>query len=180
MCVNKMIYLKWALYAPVSIFVAILFRLLAPIVALFCNEDGWLPDWLSWFATPDNSCDGDEGHKERWPKDGLFWTYARRVAWLLRNVGYGFDIQVLGIEIKETDEITINGNPSIGEQSGISGTCYREAFRDGEKIAFQWYYVKHYKLLGKWNKCVRIGFGWKLWNEKPFIAQFWLYCNPVK
>lgn len=174
------IYLKWAALIVPSFFMSIVGRILAPVVALFCDDDGYLPDWLSWFATPDNSCDGDDGHRERWPKDGIFWTYARRVAWLLRNVCYGFDMQVCGVEIEETDVITCEGNPDIGDQSGISGKCYREAIRNGEKIAFQWYYVKHYKLFGKWNKCVRIGFGWKLWNEKPFIAQFWLYCNPVK
>ena len=174
-----MCFLWWAALLIPSLVMSIVGRLLAPGFPFFCYEQGWLPSWLSWFQTPDNSCDGDAGHKERWPKDGPFWTYARRVAWLLRNVCYGFDMQVCGVEIDETDEITCAGNPDIGDQSGISGTCYREASRDGKKIAFQWYYVKHYKFW-TWNKCVRIGFGWKLWNKKPFIAQFWLYCNPVK
>lgn len=174
-----MCFLWWAALLIPSLVMSIVGRLLAPVLPFFCDEQGWLPSWLSWFQTPDNSCDGDAGHKERWPKDGPFWTYARRVAWLLRNVCYGFDMQVCGVEIDETDEITCAGNPDIGDQSGISGTCYREASRDGKKIAFQWYYVKHYKFW-TWNKCVRIGFGWKLWNKKPFIAQFWLYCNPVK
>lgn len=174
------VVVRWIAYTPISLIFAVVGRLLAPILALFCDKEGWLPSWLSWFQTPDNSCDGDEGHRERWPLDGIFWTYARRVAWLLRNVSYGFDIQVLGVEIKETDTINVSGNPNIGDMSGISGKCFWLALRDEKPIAFQWMYVKHYKLFWKWPKCVRIGLGWKLWNEKPFIAQIWLYCNPVK
>lgn len=175
-----MAYAKWVLLLIPSYLMAIIGRILAPILPFFASDTGWLPKWLDWFQTPFDCLDGDDGHWERWPGTDAWSTYKRRVAWLLRNVCYGFDMQVCGVEIDETDEITCEGNPDIGDQSGISGKCYREAFRDGEKIAFQWYYVKHYKLFWKWPKCVRIGFGWKLWNEKPFIAQFWLYCNPVK
>lgn len=170
----------WVACIPFSLLFAVGGRILAPGLAFFCDDEGWLPNWLNWFQTPDNSCDGDAGHRARWPRDGVFWTYARRVAWLLRNVGYGFDIQVLGIEIEETDKITISGNTNIGDLSGISGKCFWLALRDEKPIAFQWMYVKHYKLFCKWPKCIRIGMGWKIWNEKPSVAQYWLYFNPIK
>lgn len=45
-----------------------------------------LPWWLGWFQTPDNSLDGDDGHKARCP----YWqSYFGRVRWLFRNPGYG-------------------------------------------------------------------------------------------
>ena len=63
-----MIYLKWfALIIP-SVIMAVVGRLVAPILPFFCDEQGYLPDWLSWFATDDNSMDGDAGHWERWPR----------------------------------------------------------------------------------------------------------------
>ena len=175
-------YLIWALLTFPSLIMAIAGRLLAPILPLFCNANGWLPDWLSWFQTPDNSCDGDAGHRARWPKDGFFWTYCRRVAWLLRNVAYGFDIDVLGKWVEPKDQITVIGNPDIGDLSGISGTCYRELIHEGKFIAFQWFYVRHYSIFS-FHKCIRIGLGWKLWNGvKPerYSAQYWFYFNPVK
>ncbi|HIU85219.1 MAG TPA: hypothetical protein IAC66_07640 [Candidatus Aphodousia gallistercoris] len=169
-------------FLPVSIAFAVIGRLLAPVLALFCDEQGWLPEWLSWFQTPDTSCDGDAGHHERWPKEGAFWTYARRVAWLLRNVSYGFDIQVLGADIFPGDTIKVSGNPDIGESSGISGLCIRELVRDGKTKAFQFFFVRHYQLFGV-DKCVRIGAGWKLWNgvkEVGYKAQYWAFFNPIK
>ena len=169
-------------FLPVSIAFAVIGRLLAPVLALFCDEQGWLPASLSWFQTPDNSCDGDVGHRERWPKDGVFWTYARRVAWLLRNVCYGFDIQVLGVDIIPGDSIKVIGDPDVGENSGISGYCFRKLIRDDRTKAFQFSYVKHYRILGI-DKCIRIGAGWKLWNGVKldiYKAQYWAFFNPIK
>ena len=58
-----MIYLKWALLIAPSLFMAVVGRLLAPVLPFFVQEDGYLPSWLSWFQTPDNPADGDEaGH----------------------------------------------------------------------------------------------------------------------
>ena len=55
-----------------SVFMAVFRRLIAPVLPLFCDEEGWLPDWLCWFQTPDYSCDGEEGHKKRWPSFALY------------------------------------------------------------------------------------------------------------
>lgn len=91
-----MLYLKWVCLIPVSLVMAIVGRVLAPVLPFFVRADGYLPRWLWWFQTPDNPCDGDKGHWERWPDTSAWGTYKRRVAWFLRNVAYGFDIGVLG------------------------------------------------------------------------------------
>lgn len=35
--------IKWALLAPVSLFMAIFARLLCPVLPLFANDEGYLP-----------------------------------------------------------------------------------------------------------------------------------------
>ena len=62
-----MLYLKWLCLIPVSLVMAIVGRVLAPVLPFFVQADGYLPRWLWWFQTPDNPCDGDKGHWERWP-----------------------------------------------------------------------------------------------------------------
>lgn len=31
------------------------------VLPFFANKEGWLPRWLWWFQTPDNSLNGDQG-----------------------------------------------------------------------------------------------------------------------
>ena len=174
-----MLYLKWAAFLLPSFLMEIVGKVGAPILAFFVRSDGWLPHWLWWFQPPDNSCDGDEGHRARWPRDGWFWTWARRTAWLVRNTAYGFHIDVLGISVKASDYVAIFGDPKIGDRSGISGWCRWNVYRGAKLIAWQFYFVHHYKIFGVW-KCVRLGIGWKCWGVKPFNAQHWLYFHPLK
>ena len=164
-----MIYLKWLALMPASFFMAIIGRLLAPILPYFVDKETHrLPRWLSWFATDDNDADTDP-----WS------TYKRRVAWLLRNVCYGFDIDVLGVRVFPTDEWHVTGNPDASDTNGISGTCIRHCYRDGKHIAWHLYVVKHYELLGL-PCCVRISLGWKLWGSRDKTAQYTVYFNPIK
>ena len=126
--------------------------------------------------------DGDRGHRERWPKDGAFWTYARRVAWLLRNCAYGFNIAVIGFKHKDGDIKEVIGDERVGDKTGVSGKCKWLVYRNGKLVAFQHYYVKHYKIFGVW-KCIRAGCGWKIWSEPGpgrIYGQFWVYCHPFK
>lgn len=174
-----MVYLKWLALMPASFFMAIVGRLLSPFLPFFATEDNRLPDWLSWFATDDNDLDGDAGHWERWPGTDPWSTYKRRVAWLLRNVCYGFDIDVLGVRVFPTDEWHVSGNPDASDTNGISGTCIRHCYRDGKHTAWHLYVVKHYELLGQ-PCCVRISLGWKLWGSRDKTAQYTVYVNPVK
>ena len=59
-------YLRWLCFLPASLAFDVFGRLLAPIVVLFTDNDGWLPSWLWWWQTPDNSIDGDADHLARW------------------------------------------------------------------------------------------------------------------
>lgn len=176
-----MVYVKWLLFMPISFIMLIVGLVLAPVLPFFVDEETHrLPDWLSWFRTPDNDADGDAGHWERWPGTGKWQTYCRRVAWLWRNTCYGFDIQVLGVRVYSTDEWHVEGDENAGDRTGISGYCTRHVYRNGKHIAFQWYYVKHYTLLGR-PCCVRINVGWKLWGGRNEVDQYvGIYFNPVK
>lgn len=177
-----MVYAKWAAFVPLSFLVEIVGKLGSPVLAFFCDESGWLPSWLSWFQTPDNPCDGDAGHLERWPRNGLFWTWVRRTAWLFRNTAYGFNIDVIGFKHQEGDVKEVIGDPSVGDVSGVSGLCKWYVRRQGELVAFQIYYVKHYQIFGVW-KCVRAGIGWKVWGSPGpgrVYGQHWIYFHPLK
>ena len=61
-----MVYLKWLALMPASFIMAIVGRLLAPVLPFFVDKETHrLPKWLDWFATDDNDADGDEGHWQR-------------------------------------------------------------------------------------------------------------------
>ena len=175
-----MAYIVWFLKLIPSIIVEIFAKIMSPILALFCDEDGWLPSWLGWFQTPDNSCDGDRGHKARWPKQGKIWNWMRRTAWLFRNSAYGFNLK-LGFKYKEGDVRMTIGNPDAGDRSGVSGIVQHSVYRNNKLVAFQHYYVKHYRIFGTW-RCVRAGFGYKIWGDpsSKMFGQHWLYANPIK
>lgn len=176
-----MVYLKWLALMPASFIMAIVGRLLAPILPFFVDKETHrLPRWLSWFATDDNDADGDAGHWQRWPGTDAWATYKRRVAWMWRNTCYGFDINVLGVEVRSSDSWEVTGDENASDTNGVSGTCRRRCRRDGKLIAFQLYYIKHYRLLGR-PCCVRINVGWKLWGSRDKKAQYvGIYLNPVK
>ena len=174
-----MVYLKWILLMPLSLLMAIVGRILAPILPFFVQDDGYLPNWLWWFQTPDNPCDGDRGHWKRHPGTDKWSTYKRRVAWFMRNVAYGFDESVCGVHMLETDRLVEEGNKEAGDKTGISGVCNRWLYRGDKLIAFHYYKVRHYTLLGR-PVCVRVSLGWKLWNPECFDKQYTAYWNPIK
>ena len=141
----------WFLLAPLSISLTLLAFLLAPILPLFADKYGWLPVWLWWFQTPDNSLDGDHGWKAEhclgWPR------YLKRVAWLIRNPAYGFEIEVCGAVIFPADTVNIWGNPRIKNRTdGVAG----------------WYcclvgdYWNFKAVLPMGSRCLQFEYGWKL------------------
>ena len=151
-----MIYAKWAALLVPSFFMAVVGRLLAPILPLFADAEGWLPTWLSWFQTPDNSL------------DGAWSTYARRVAWCWRNVAYGFDISVLGVEVRSTDALIFEGDRDVGAKPPRSGWQWKRVERDGKTIAFQLYGVRQYR---HWpQRCLRVNLGWKLFDFEDAVT----------
>lgn len=174
-----MMYLKWAALGPLSLFMSILGRLLAPVLPFFVQDDGYLPDWLSWFQTPDNSCDGDEGHWERHPGKDWWSTYKRRTAWFWRNVAYGFDISVLGANCRLTDTLEIYGDEETDNSPLHPGWVFRVIKRDGHAIYFQLYFVYAYPWTKK--RCLRGNLGWKLWDfpTKYLTCQWTGMVNPL-
>lgn len=106
--------IKWALLAPVSLFMAVFARLLCPVLPLFADDEGYLPEWLWWFQTPFDTLDGDSGSWERHPGTGKWQTYWRRVCWLWRNAAYGFDMRVCGIKVNpDSDQIPTLAIPTL-------------------------------------------------------------------
>lgn len=74
---------------------------LAFVLPLFCNSTGYLPKWLNWFQTPDNSLDAGwkvQGNYGDYLTSGAaptgFTLYTYRVYWLWRNPAYGFDVAI--------------------------------------------------------------------------------------
>nr|DAK88624.1 MAG TPA: Envelope protein [Caudoviricetes sp.] len=176
-------YLRWLCFLPASLAFDVFGRLLTPLVVLFADKDGWLPSWLWWWQTPDNPIDGDAGHLARWGiSTAPLTTYVRRVAWLWRNCGYGFNIDVLGFHHQAGDVKEVYGDPAVGDTSGVSGVCRWKVYRAGKPVCWQFYYVKHYRIFGVW-KCVRIGAGWKIWGQPVpgyVYGQHWVYFHPMK
>lgn len=159
-----MIYIKWALMVPLMLVLTALTYPLAFILPFFARERegllnngtktgmGWyLPKWLNWFQTPDNSLDGDYG----WRTEHWQWrfklpcsTYVGRVGWLWRNPAYGF-----GCVMMAGDPIlaTFSGNQSVNDSPGVEGYCLVHS-----QGLFQWVWVKRISE----GKCLYFNFGW--------------------
>lgn len=173
--------LKFLCFIPAGVIFSLLSVLLAPLLPLFASNDGWLPRWLLWFQTPDNSLDGDNGWKhEHWQ-----WRYylpynvtiyVGQVGWLWRNRAYGFDKTVLGAKVHPQYTIEIIGDPKVSNRPLIEGIVKRILKNSDGSVYWQIYYVK------KWSKtrCIRLNIGWKLWgNPKPNDrCQFVVSFNP--
>ena len=164
-----MIYLKWLLMVPVMLLVTALTFPLAFFLPFFAIEReglqdngnkfamGWyLPKWLSWFQTPDNSLDGDNGWKTehwqwRYKLPEKLCTYVGRVGWLWRNPGYGIGIQYFYEQVPIV--ATFTGNDHVNDSPGVEGCCLVHAGG-----LFQLVYVKKISS----NKCIYLNLGWNI------------------
>lgn len=151
-----MMYLKWALMVPASLFLTVISFPLALILP-FYSRDGWLPNWLSWFQTPDNSLYGDDG----WKTEHWMWryhlpvclaTYVGIVGWLWRNPAYGFGCVVLE-DFEHNLEATYTGNPQVNDSPLVEGYCFVKA-----RNLFQFVWCK--KISD--TKCLYFVFGWNI------------------
>lgn len=169
--------LLWIVLLPVSLVVLLVSYVLAPFIVLTASKDGWLPVWLNWFQTPDNSLDGDAGWKEehwqwRFKFSPRLATYAGRVGWLLRNPAYGFDTDVIAAK-QPLENFKYYGNKLISNTPPVV---------DGWLIVTSGYYWNVYVILPSvFGKTFRLYLGWKLRNGEglPFY-QYVAYCNPFK
>lgn len=111
-----------------------------------------LPLWLSWFDTPDNSLDGDDGHAGCYAR---YPAYLRHMLWLYRNSVCGFRIDALGYTyIPGVTYVWSSGDPRINRNNGITGTFFCLTGDDH----WQWKCVK--KLVGDFG--IMFNFGWQL------------------
>jgi len=166
-----MIYIKWFILLIINLVTNLLSLPLAPFVALFANEEGWLPRWLYYFQTQDNPIDGDEGFKTLYapfiPVKNSYQRWRNRTAWLWRNKLYYFSFKVLSVRYNPLKEILVdsgddgvgNGAPNV-PGSGKSGLSVAKLYRGKKLIAFKYYYIRQYK--SHPDKCIRLLIGWKL------------------
>lgn len=146
--------MKYLLLAPLSIAFTLLAILLSPILALLVKSDGYLPDWLSWFQTPDNPAIGDKMFQE----NQMSWTkskYLYALFWLCRNPAYGFD-HAIGARIPEGFTYTSKGDEATTNAPIHNGWVYRKIDN-----AWQFYFVHQWSE----TKCWKLNFGWKLWGK---------------
>lgn len=152
-----MVYLKWLLMAPISLFLTLIAFPLALFLPLFA-QDGWLPKWLNWFQTPDNSLDGDNGWKtEHWQWRFILplplATYVGRVGWLWRNPAYGYGLVRLE-DFEHALEATYSGNRQVNDSPGVEGYCLVHA-----RGLFQFVWVKR---IGTSSRCIYVVIGWNI------------------
>jgi hypothetical protein len=164
----------------VDIIVTILSYPLALVVVPFATSCGWLPTWLWWFQTPDNSLDGDSGWKSEhlWFKDNNigFHRYINRVRWLWRNSMHGFKHSVLGFRPYKDFVYTYKGNQNVSNRPLCDGLIIRWVKNSPGRSAFQFYYVKAWST----TRCLRINLGWKIWQSPKIneTCQYVCSINP--
>lgn len=146
--------MTYLILAPLSIVFTILAVLLSPILALLVKSDGYLPDWLSYFQTPDNKATGDKMFQEQ----QMAWTkskYLYALFWLARNPGYGLD-HAIGAKIPVGFKYESWGDEATTNAPIHDGLVYRKA-----NGYWQFYFVHQWSE----TKCWKLNFGWKLWGD---------------
>jgi len=173
-----MMYAKYCALLVADLLSGLVNFIFAPLIVLAANEEGWLPSWLWWFQTPDNSLDADYGGKRFPGKQVGLNRWFSRFMWCYRNPCYGFAISVLGAQAKPGDELVITGDPKTDNHKPIHpGTVRYILMRDGKPIFFQSYTVKPW-LFGLY---FRGNFGWKLWGMPTTDKmQFTFSPNPFR
>ncbi|QWD55291.1 DUF7338 family protein [Polynucleobacter paneuropaeus] len=154
-----MIYFIYAVLVPLNLamtLIAIPLSLVLPRFATqsvgWCDNHGFwgigprLPNWLSWFQTPDNSLDGD--HSFIAINSYGYWA---QVKWLIRNPAYAFAMRYINtIENKPV----LYGNDSIKDNdNSVAGWCFVKCAG-----LFQFTWVQP---IG-FSRCIYCVFGWNI------------------
>ena len=153
-----MIYIWWIILVPISLIVTLLAVILAPILPVFasdklgpCDNNGHqcvgprLPNWLSWFQTPDNSLYGDATFIAN--NGQSYWS---QVKWIWRNPGYGFEVKYLTAPYTTT----VSGDPTIKDNDNAkAGWCCVNS-----NGLFQFRLV----LPIGFSRCLYCNFGWNI------------------
>lgn len=168
--------LKWFLLLPLNLLGPIVSLFLAPILVLFATKENKLPKWLSYFDTPDNYLDGDDGYKnEHAPYKGVgrvgWERYANRVMWLWRNPAYGLDWTVLafkpeqGCTLKVLGTRTIDGKKVHDNVALVTGNLNYDGWFAAKLTNPDGSYIWQLYITHHWNatKTTKLNFGWKIW-----------------
>jgi len=129
-----------------TIFVCLFVNWWAP---LFANDKGWLPNWLSWVQTFDDTLDAGS-------RDGVFTTnsvFLARVFWLYRNPGYGFSYWALGVPFNASEWTveTYNTDPLHFLAKGPNGQFNLHIIKFGFRFKLGWKAWNMYnKTNGEW------------------------------
>jgi len=143
--------LQYILLAPVDLGMTIFLCLFVNWwAALFANKDGWLPNWLKWVQTFDNSLDAGVNDGMFEASSSIWWN---RTRWLYRNPGYGFSYWVLGTPFVPTNWKVIRYESEAGVFFAKSIDGYFN-YRNG-------------------NNWVACKLGWKAWNMYDEITKSW-------
>lgn len=164
-----MIYVKYAFLAVISLLLTAIAFVIAPVLPVFAypqegplsnaTEYGIgrrLPSWMSWFMTPDNSLEGDNGWKtEHWQwrfkLPTILSRYVGEVGWLWRNPAYSFGMKY----IDGTIPVEVSGDNSIKDNNGAKEGWVLAKTED----LFQYVYIKQ---IGSSNRCIYVNLGWSI------------------
>jgi len=172
-----MIYLKWLLLVPIDVLMKLVGYVVAPFVSLFVNENGYLPDRLCWFETPDSNMFGFLGDYGFYQDNlgntntyfGRWWVCTK---WQWRNTSHGFSVYVLGVADSHLPLETVS-------ESGEGDLKkYHKVVRENGRI-------KGFDLKGSAkypgiNYRFRWRLGWKLHQDLNHKAQYVFSFSPFK
>lgn len=148
-----MSFLKWLFLAAVSLVLTAVSVFGAPVLVLLAGADGNLPRGLSWLQTADATLDGDQYWRDpaAHPLINRLPRYLRRLLWMWRNPGGGFDQRVAGVEVHAP--VRWWGDAGTSNLPGHAGWCIA-------LTASAWMLY----LVTPWwpGRCLRVYLGWKL------------------
>lgn len=161
--------LRYAWMGPLHWLATLTSFLVVPLIVPLASEDGWLPKWLAWFQTGDNTLDGDDGWQTRhrpwlstpYEQLSVFQRYISRVLWLYRNPVYGLEKHVLCATITPDTIFEYYGNRGVGDFASTppyQQGCYFITAQSNNRCYAQ--FGGFFKLNGE--KSVDWLIGWKL------------------
>lgn len=167
-----MIVLKWLDLLPFDMAMKVVGLIAAPFVSLFVDKNGFLPNWLAWFETPDSNMFGYTGDMGFWEDHcldtktwlGRWWVCT---LWQWRNTSHGFSVYVLGVDDRGKELVTKweSGEGDLKKYlKVVDGVGFD--FKGSFKYPFIDYRFR-------WR------FGWKLHQDTHRKAQYVFSISPI-